>query len=302
MAKRLGANGRKKNSNRRVRTKTHRSVPFAALALVAIVIAGYVIIGRYGHRLQVPAIHFAGFKTATARQVVIEGAVQVNPEELLKRSGISFPVTSDQLKKAYLAAIQNASPWIDKIKIAGIRDGKIVLCISERKPVALLQSSGMKSGGAQGSAVFLVDASGVCLPLGKGIEYPLPLVSGLQDSIGNDGIRRITADGVARMGRFLRDAATADDASFLKRITQLNFGRAPVLRVMLEGSTTVVVINENEIAGCIEKYTGIWETVRNDSLEPTRIDLAYRNLAFVTPKTVPQPVGAGESTARKTRG
>jgi hypothetical protein len=302
MVKRKGANGRKKTSERRARQNTHRKVPFAALLFVAIAVAGCIVIGRYGHRLLSLVHSFDWSKSAVARQVVIQGAVQVNPDELLKRSGITFPITLEQLKKAQLIALQNASPWIDKIKITGIRDGKITLCISERKPVALLQSGSIPSSSQQAGAIYLVDACGVCLPLGHNVEYPLPLISGLKDSVGNDGIRRITAAGVSRMDRFFRDAAAADNASFAKRITQLNFGRAPVLRAMVEGSATVVVINENDIAGCIEKYTGIWETVRNDSLEPLRIDLAYRNLAFVTPKTVPQPVGAGESIAKKTKG
>lgn len=293
MAKRLGANGRKKSSERRVHRKRNGKMPFAALAMAAIAIAGCVIISRYGDRLKMPVMHFSGFKPAMAREVVIEGAVRVNPADLLKRSGISFPVTAEQLTKVYLSVLRNASPWIEKITITGVRDGKIVLCISERKPVALLQS---------GSAIYLADASGVCLPLVKGVEYPLPLVSGLRDSIGSDGVRRITVEGVARMGRFFRNATAAGDASPAKRVTQLNFGHAPILHAMFVGSATLVVINENDITGCMEKYTGIREAVRNDSLEPTRIDLAYRNLAFVTPGTVPQPVGAGESTARKTKG
>lgn len=290
MAKRVGANGRKKNAAHRgpVRGNGRRKMLFAAFTFAGIAAAGCILIGVYGNRLQSPALAFNVFKTATAQQVEIRGAVQVNPEDLLKRSGIVFPVTLDQLKRVHLAALQNASPWIEKIKIIGSRKGKIILGISERKPVAMLQTSGT-------GAVCLVDAGGVCLPLGAETGYPLPLVSGLDDSAGGDGVRRITAAGVVRMNAFLRDA------SFDKRITQINFSRpgVPVVRLMLEGSATVVVVNENDIAGCSEKYAGLWETVRNDSLQPLRIDLAYQNLAFVT---MPQPAGAGESIAKKTKG
>jgi hypothetical protein len=294
MGKRKGANGRKKKGGE---TRGRRTMPFAALLFVAIAIAGCVMIGRYGPRLQALVHRLDGLKTAMAQQVEIQGAVQVVPEELVRRSGIVFPVSLDQLKKVHLAALQDASPWIDKIKIIRVRNGRVVIGISERKPVAMLQSCGTQAG-----AVYLVDACGVCLPLGAGAVYQLPLVSGLQDSTGGDGIRRITAAGVVRMNRFFNDVAAAGDAAFANKITQLHFGRAPLLRVMHEGSITVVVINENDIAGCMENYTGIRETIRNDSQEPLRIDLAYRNLAFVTPNTVSQSAGAGESIAKKTKG
>jgi hypothetical protein len=42
--------------------------------------------------------------------------------------------------------------------------------------------------------------------------------------------------------------------------------------------------------------------MENDSLQPARIDLAYRNLAFVTPASVPQQTVAGEATAKKNKG
>ena len=301
MAKRIGANGHKKNAAHRVHRHTRHKLPVAAFVIAAIAVAGCIVIGRYGHRLQAVASLVSGLKPAPAQQVVIQGAVQVNPEELLKRSGIVFPVTLEQLKKVHLIALQNASPWIDKIKTIGLRDGKIVLGISERKPIAMLQVCSMQVCSMQRNAVCLVDAAGVCLPLGAKTGYPLPLVSGLEDSIGNDGIRRLTAAGAERMDGFLRDIA-ASDGAFGKSMTQINFGRAPVARVMLEGSATVVVINENDIAGCVRKYAGLRETIQDDSLQPAKIDLTCRNLAFVTPKTVPQPVGAGESIAKKTKG
>jgi hypothetical protein len=271
-------------------------------AIAAIAAAGFLFAGAHGNRLCALAQNLPLLKPrpVMAQQVVLQGAVQVNPGELIKRSGIVFPVSMDQLTKVYLGTLQSASPWVEKIKVVGThgKNGVVILGIRERKPVAMLLSGGMQAG-----SVCLVDASGVCLPLGAKTAHDLPLVSGLADSTGGDGVRRLVPAAAARMNRFFHDVA-AYDGSFAKRVSQVNFGRAtvPIVRIMLGGSATVLVIDENDYAGCIEKYMSLRETLQGDSLQPARIDLAYRNLAFVTPETVPQPSGAGESIAKKNKG
>lgn len=302
MAKRTGANARLKRAgrSRRAQTRSRASLLIGALATAAV--AGCVWFFAGNDRLHALARIHPSFRSRPemAQQVVIQGAVQVNPAELLKRSGMVFPVSMDQLTNVYLSALKSASPWIEKIKVVGMqgKNGTVVLGICERKPVAMLMTGSLRRSG-----VCLVDSDGVCLSLGIKTAHDLPLVSGLADSTGGDGVCRLVSTAAARMNRFLKNAA-AYDGTFAKRISQVNFGCAgtPVVRIMLTGSATVLVINEDDYAGCMQKYVSLRETLRGDSLEPARIDLAYRNLAFVTPETVPQPSGAGESIAKKNKG
>jgi cell division septal protein FtsQ len=296
MAKRMGANGRKKNAGRRSTKKTKRfaGVSLFSGAVAALLVAGFLAVGRYGHHFQSLVTRFTGHRSSAAQLVVIQGAVQVDPAALLKKCGIVSPVTIEELNKGYLAALRNANPWIEKIRIVGVRDGKIVLGICERKPVAMIPSR---------KGVRLVDANGVLLPLAAKTEYRLPLVSGLEDSVGENGICRLTDAGCSRMNGFFRDAA-ANDKGFIARVTQLNFAppTTSIVRFMLDGCAAVVVADERDIAGCLEKFTNLWESVKNDSLPPARIDLAYRNLAFVVPETPRQPIAVEGPHTRKTKG
>lgn len=286
MARRNGANSRKK-SGRRHNAPGYRLIAIAAIFAIALG-AGLF---RYRDRLPSVLLPSGLFASAVAQRAVIEGAVRVDAAELLKRSSIVFPVTLEQLKNVHLAGMQSASPWIEKIKVVGIKNGAVVLCIVERKPIALLQTV---------QDLCLVDARGVCLPLGRRTGYDLPLLSGLADSASDDGVRRLTQESTSRMNRFFRESRDAD-ASFSKMISQAGFGSADdcLVRVMLAGSAGVLVMNENAVAEGIQKYAGLRSAMAGDSLKPARIDLAYRNLAFVTPEPIPQTTTAGGSTTKK---
>jgi hypothetical protein len=116
------------------------------------------------------------------------------------------------------------------------------------------------------------------MPLDSGVVYDLPLVSGLTDSIDEDDRRRLVAGDAVRMNRFL-ELVGASDTLLYQALSQVHFGTR--VRVMLRGAQTVVVIDEKETASCLARLVRLWETVQSDSVAPVRIDLAYRNLAFV---------------------
>jgi cell division septal protein FtsQ len=282
MAKRIGANGRKKMTARH--GKRGGSKGLAALGIcAAIVLAGALALQGHADRyLSRIASELGGARLFPVKNVVVEGSTHLTGEELLKRAGIKLPLTLQQIKRDHLGALLAASPWIDKVSLARTWGGTLKLGISEREPVAL----------AQAEKICFVDASGMFLPLDARSALELPLVSGLRDSTGADHVRRFTASGRERMNRFFAEAKKFDGA-LARRITQVQFGDNESTRILLEGSPTTVVINENETAGCLQRLMSMWKVVQTDSIPPARIDLAYRNLAFVTPEKAPSGGAAG---------
>jgi cell division septal protein FtsQ len=276
MGKRIGANKRKKMTQHREKRHPAVSIFLPAIILGLAAAAGLAlmfdpIIERIENMIAAP-VHL---KSSTVQSIVLQGAVHIKPEEILQRSGLKLPVTLDRLRHEYLDKFSKVNPWIGRVCLIQEREGAATLGIVERKPVAMVQTGG----------IVLVDTEGVCMPLDPKSILDLPLVSGLRDSAGNDGSRRLTGTDRGRMNRFLNDAEPFN-AVFARRITQVNFRPDRTVRIMLSGSPAVVLLDENSTADRLGRLMQMWETVEGDSLPPARIDLSYRNLAFVTPAGV----------------
>lgn len=274
MGKRIGANQRKKMGQRR--GKRRRSIPVFLSAVICGIAAaaGAAFLINHNERwigTLTEAITRLRQNT-TVTNVVLQGAVQARPEEIMMK----LPVSLKRLRHDCLEKFSMATPWIRQARLIKVRKGTATIAIVERKPVAMMQAGRMQAG-----RIVLVDADGVCLPLEHGASPDLPLVSGLRDSTGAGGIRRLTGAECGRMNRFF-SAAAPFDSMLGRRITQANFGPERTVRVMLAGSTAVITLDENNIIDRLGRLVQVWETVQSDSLPPVRIDLSYRNLAFVT--------------------
>jgi len=288
MGKRIGANQRKKLGQRR--GKRRRVIPVFLPAIICGIItaagAAYLI-NRNEQWAGTVATALARLRQNTiVTNIALQGAVQVKLEEILRRSGMKFPVPLKRLRGEYLDRFSEVTPWIQKARLIKVRKGTATIAIMERKPVAMMQA---------GRIVF-VDAEGVYLPLDHGASPDLPLVSGLRDSTGAGGIRRLTGTECGRMNRFF-SAAALFDSTLGRRITQVNFRPDRTVRVMLAGSAAVITLDEKNITDRLGRLVQVWETLQSDPLSPARIDLSYRNLAFVT------TVAAGMAqTGKKNKG
>jgi cell division septal protein FtsQ len=278
MGKRIGANGRKKQAQRRGKRKKN-FVHFLSTGFLyaALFVTGTALIVYYKEKLPGFIAMMDSFGHTTVKSVVMEGAVHVTPEEMLRRSGMKLPITVDRLKREYLDVLSKTSPWIDKVHLMTSHKGTVTLGVVERKPVAMVRM-------VPTAKIALIDAAGVYVPLDPHAALDLPLVSGLADSAAEGGVRRLTAGDCARMNRFLGEAARLDSA-FARRITQISFSPDRTVRIMLTGSPTAIVLDENTMAERLQRLMLVWETVGGDSLHPARINLSYRNLAFVTMET-----------------
>ena len=282
MAKRMGANGRKKTARRRTGPRPPYGRLLApALLCALVIISGTYLVRTQGGRVAALAEKMHRGGSGPVNKVVVEGSLHVNLDELVKRGLVALPKDLGEFKPERLQSLLKASPWIQKIERIRAAGGTVTLAVSERKPVALLYKR----------PVCLVDEEGVCLPLPPHTAYRLPLLSGLGDSTGQDGLRRVTAGDYRRMNGFLHDARSADTA-FASAITQACFGPDRTVAVMLSGVPGVIVLDENEIPVGLERLASVLEGAQAGWTAPAKIDLSYRNIAFVTMHAAPRLAAA----------
>jgi hypothetical protein len=287
MGKRIGANERKRKSER-----TRRHCPglirfcCAGATLLAVCGGAAVLYGKYEGRLQDLRNMVENIRNTNVDSITITGAVHLTPAEIMKRSGIRLPVAFDRLKRDGGDAVRETSPWFETVTFARTHKGAVTIVIRERRPVAMQQT-------ARSGKLSLVDAHGACLPIDPRVSLDLPLVSGLADSVDDGGARTLTKNDCGRMVAFFASVA-AFDSSFARRITQVNFSPLHTIRLVLAGSPTTIVVDESDIAGRLQRFRQLQETLLADSLPPSRVDLTYRNLAFVTAQSVPDAAVAAE--------
>jgi cell division septal protein FtsQ len=289
MGKRIGVNNRRKALKRRPVRHAGAGRFLAAVVAGAVLIAAGAYAGKtYGGKVSALAAKLQGSGNTAVEKVVVQGSMHINIDDMIKRGALSMPKNLKEFKPERLQALFRANPWIEKIDNIRAAGTTVTLAVSERRPVALLQKG----------SICLVDHEGVCLPLAARTAYELPLLSGLADSTGKDGIRRLTAEDCGRMNRFLRGARLAD-SSFAAAVTQACFGPDRAVSVVLSAGPTVVVFDESDMGAGLQRLARVWEGVQAEENPPARIDLSYRNLAFVTLQTAPGLAAAAEAKKNK---
>jgi hypothetical protein len=292
MAKRIGPNCRKKAAQRKAR---HRPIFKTAAIVLLLVVAGgaggLVARQNYGMRLVTLVKRYKEFREPQIARVVVKGSIDSNCEELLKRSGITFPVSIGDLKNGWLKKMAAMNPWIEKIRLEKTARGTATVTIRERTPVALVNKG----------SVWLVDREGIFLPVKHGVSYALPLISGLHDSIGGDGVHRLFAADRDRISK-LYDDFNASDTAFVNALTQIRFGDDGILTLSLSGTPTVITINEAAASEGLARLARIWPLVMKFPDPPRSIDCSFRNIAFVVPGDAARVADARGGDARKNKG
>jgi cell division protein FtsQ len=117
-----------------------------------------------------------------------------------------------------------AVDWVDEGSIVRVWPNRIVVTVTERKPVAFAR---LPIAGTQRSRIELIDAEGVLLSLPPRVRFRLPVLSGITEE-QTDAVR---AERVKAMQHLLEDLGPQ-----AKDISEINAANLQDLRVMADVS------------------------------------------------------------------
>jgi hypothetical protein len=122
MSERRGPNRRRKAAHRKARRRSAFAVAMPVLLIAAVCIAtGIMVHAHYGTRLAALAARMNGMRNPSIDRVVVEGSFAMAPEELLRRAGITLPVTVEKLEKECLKKIAEINRGSKKRALSGPR-------------------------------------------------------------------------------------------------------------------------------------------------------------------------------------
>jgi cell division protein FtsQ len=272
MGKRVGANNRKKITERKVKLRSGVKTASAGGVKVTIVIAAISLAAFAcvkGYSKAKAALDRSSYFTVSGVQV--QGASIIPAAEIIKRCGIKEKMKTYKIKTDSVTAAMMTDSRIESVKLIRKIGGGIVLKIIERKPVALVNLG----------VIFQVDRNGMLFPLASGILSDLPIVSGVKDTIDSSGRRKLTCESMNRIKNFF-DTGRASGGSIMNRISQINFLNSEKILVALQSHSTLIEMSDSQLAEKFQKLINIEYLLQNDQNAPARINLCYSNLAFVT--------------------
>jgi cell division septal protein FtsQ len=272
MHKRMGANRRKKAAEKRRAPAGAPSRRFSVIAVgvvaaVAIVAAGaFVVVPRIAARLD----HSQSF---VVKSIAVESPNLYDKADIVKLSGLTTGMRMSDVRADSVVARLKPLHWISTVRVMRQYPDKVTLLLTPRAPLAFVSAG----------AVLVADKDGVLLPPLVGLRTDLPMVSGLVPDASADpqGHQRLRADDVRQLKRVLSQIARSDRETS-SRVTQVDFSRSSVVRLVLAGPATVVDLDLLQLRGRLANLQRLFDALANAGQPPpSRIDLCYSNLAFV---------------------
>jgi cell division septal protein FtsQ len=269
--KRKGVNYRKnyiKKRQDRVR-KIRKTAPFVGIGvLIAGALTALIYGGMIGYEKVAAAV--ASSDLLTVRKVTVKGNDRVSLAEILNECGIDATSKIFKVNNATVAAHLTDNPWIGQVRCIKKWWGSVVIEIRERTPIAL----------ANVGEVVLVDGSGAVIPLEKGRTYNLPMINGAHLLTKRNGERYIDSGVIARVRGFI-EAVDAVDSSLFDIVTQLDISDRYVVRGFAVAPETVIEIGYDADSAQVKNLRYLLDAFVARHETPARINVQYRNLAFV---------------------
>lgn len=269
MAKRLGANSRKKQLERKAKMRKKVRSIFLKLFVFAIVSGTLVVCGKAGKNEFMRLWNkFVESDCLSVKEINVAGIQNISEDQIVVGSGLKLGEKVYKFNKKVLSENLIKNPWIEDVAVDRNLSGKISINIKERKPVALVNNG----------SICQIDRNGVVLPFNVGTISFLPIVSGLKMQKNNFNNSVVVESDMKMLLKVLDQVKKAD---FYTEISQIDLSNKNKIKVKLQSHPTIIEMDTINIADRFVCLQALGDVLSADNA-PERINLCYQNLAFVT--------------------
>jgi len=207
------------------------------------------------------------------RAVTVHGAGRLDTAEVVRIAGVKAGMSLLDVNPSEIRDALRTHACIEHVDIRRWFTGRLSLRIRERVPVGVVNAG----------TVYQVDESGVLFDVETGTYLTLPVFSGLRDTVGDDGLRRLTPGSQRRLAAFRR-AADVSDEHWMTHLSQVDFGREKSIRLTLDGYPAMVEIDAADVSRGLNQLRRLLEVLaeeRDGSTNVERINLCHASMAYV---------------------
>jgi len=239
----------------------------ACALFLAIVLAGTCV--SQGIRLATQSIRAS--KRLLVSAIDVTGNRALGREEIVKAAGLQPGANLLDIHASRVRDVLRKLPAVERVTVRRSLPGRLSVRVVERAPVALVNVG----------RVYQVDDDGVLFDLGRGAITSLPVVTGLRDTVGADGVRRLSAAGQRRLRAF-REAMGQSDPDWAQHLSQVEFSGNGTIRLTLDGHEAVVEMDGGDVTTRLNQLRRLLEVLAEEEGGAVRgISLCRNNVAYV---------------------
>ncbi|MDO5575451.1 MAG: FtsQ-type POTRA domain-containing protein [Fibrobacter sp.] len=269
MAKRLGANSRKKQLERKAKMRKKVKSIFLRLFIFTIVSGTIVVCGIAGKSEFARLLNkFVESDCLSVKEINVAGIQNISEDQIVAGSGLKLGEKVYKFNKKILSENLVKNPWIEEVAVDRNLSGKISINIKERKPIALVNDGVIRQ----------IDRNGVVLPFQVGTISFLPIVSGLKMQFNSSNNKVVVESDMKTLLKVLDQMKKSD---FYTEISQIDLANKNKIKVKLQSHPTIIEMDTINIADRFVCLQALGDVLSADNA-PERINLCYQNLAFVT--------------------
>ncbi len=265
-ANRKGSGHRRSPRGRAARQGARRQSMALALAVPLALCATALVVGV--RRLETWARSDERF---AVRAVEVSGAEDLDSATVAAQAGIAAGMSLLDVDPKKVAQALCANPLVERVRVRRGITGRVRVQVRERTPIALVNVG----------QVYQVDAAGVLFSLPAGEFARLPVVSGLQDTTGVDGLARLTPSSQSRLSCVLRELDRSGP-EWIHHVSQIDLSDPDAARMTLEGYPALIEIASGDMTERLDQLRRLLEVLAGEEGGRVRaIRLSHGNVAYV---------------------
>lgn len=272
MAKRIGANQRLKRKEKQYRRKENRPALlrqiFQFLKIMCLVscLVGSVIFIAVKSNALVDKVTFLNLK-----KVKVKGNISVKTSDILSRAVIDMGISLLKINASEIKKRIRTIPEIKSVKVQRRLPGTLIIRITERKPIAIINTGLM----------YLVDNEGFMWSIKPNTYWDLPIISGVKDTILDQDLHVVKVDEIKEINSFFKKINKIDK-SFAADLSQVDFANDDEVMVAFESKSTIAKLSRRDIHKSVINLQKIFTTIENkNGGMPKHVNLCFNNIAFV---------------------
>lgn len=270
MVKRVGAN-RKRNSVSRKKKigsdiKKRSKTIFVLLLLI---FCGSALV--YGSKKGIGYLkkYIDSSNVLSVNSIVVEGAMISAKDSIQAWCGLNSGMKLYEVAEKRIHDAVKRDAWIENIELKKRLNGLVYLKIHERKPVAVVNVG----------EIMLVDKNGILLPFRPGIAMDMPVITGLKDSIGENGRKVLRREHLKRLLAFIGQTAKLEE--FNSIVSQVDFSKKDRIRIACRSSRIVLETVLENAGSAFEKLRYLEYSLSGENGKPAHVNMMYEDIAFV---------------------
>ncbi len=206
----------------------------------------------------------------SVQKVELKGAKKLKYEEIVALSGVNQGQNLLSLRLKTIGQQVSSNPWVASVRVQRFFPGTVVLSITEREPVAVINMG----------LLYYLDSNGEPFkPLGFEDNLDFPVLTGIaEDDLNSDPPNTRKA---LKNACELLDALKQHGSFILADVSEIHYDRGHGFTIFTNSESLPIKIGTDDFESKLQRFSNIYQNLMTQRPELQYIDLDYNDRIVV---------------------